>query len=78
MSEGWSCPKCGSAHAPWVATCPVVVVTTPVYPSTPSYPTLPPVIWSSPNICTVTSPGSPTVTLNEGDEFTFTSTLTVD
>lgn len=23
MSEGWLCPKCGSAHAPTVQTCPV-------------------------------------------------------
>jgi len=23
MSDGWNCPKCGSAHAPSVQTCPV-------------------------------------------------------
>jgi hypothetical protein len=20
--SGWMCPACGSAHAPWIATCP--------------------------------------------------------
>lgn len=24
MLNGWNCPKCGSAHAPHVETCPVV------------------------------------------------------
>lgn len=22
MSDGWNCPHCGKAHAPWVMTCP--------------------------------------------------------
>ena len=22
MNEGWKCPNCGSAHPPWVETCP--------------------------------------------------------
>ena len=21
MSEGWKCPNCGGAHAPWMQTC---------------------------------------------------------
>lgn len=27
MNDGWKCPNCGSAHAPWIATCPMEYVT---------------------------------------------------
>lgn len=30
MPEGWSCPNCHKAHAPWVATCPELLVSTSV------------------------------------------------
>lgn len=32
MNEGWLCPKCGSAHAPSVLTCPVTTQAIPFWP----------------------------------------------
>jgi hypothetical protein len=47
MPVGWSCPKCGGAHAPWVASCPVIVTPVPyVVPSTQ-----PPGWWQNPVTC---------------------------
>ena len=28
MMEGWKCPNCGGAHAPWMPSCPVTVTIT--------------------------------------------------
>ncbi len=27
MNEGWKCPNCGGAHAPWMASCDKELVT---------------------------------------------------
>jgi len=37
MSQGWSCPNCGKAHAPSVQTCPEVA-TQPVAPTFAPWP----------------------------------------
>lgn len=36
-NQGWLCPKCGSAHAPHIQTCPLSIPTI-AWPYPPAYP----------------------------------------
>ena len=38
---GWNCPNCGSAHAPWVMTCPIRAMTYPINGTTETVTTPP-------------------------------------